>query len=85
MVKLSVPTVHGWKAIPDRHCPAIERATLGEWTCEVIRPDLAWRRVPDPSWPHPEGRPLMDFAAKDEVDTPNEGGAPAEAKEAAHG
>lgn len=65
MVKLSVPTVHGWKAVPDRHCPTIERETKGVWTCEVIRPDLVWRRVPDSEWPHPDGRPLMDFTAKE--------------------
>lgn len=27
--------------------------------------DLAgrWYRVPDPDWPHPKGRPLLDVAA----------------------
>ena len=88
MVKLSVPTVHGWKNIPDRHCPAIERETLGKWTCEAMRPDLTWRRIPDPTWPHPQGRPLMDFAAKDEAADAQESGDAAQAqdaKEAAHG
>lgn len=71
MTKLAVPTVHGWKTIPDRHCPAIERATSGEFPCEKLRPDLTWTRIPDADWPHPEGRPLLDFAASQESDTLN--------------
>jgi hypothetical protein len=49
---------------PDR-CPAIERATDGRVTVEELRPDLAgrWYRIPDPAWPHPKGRPLLDVAA----------------------
>lgn len=47
---------------PDR-CPAIERATDGRVTCEELRPDVRWQRVPDPTWPHPGGRPCIDVAA----------------------
>ena len=25
--------------------------------------DARWHRVPDPAWPHPQGRPLIDVAA----------------------
>ena len=47
---------------PDR-CPAIERATEGRVTCEELRPDVAWQRIPDPIWPHAGGRPCIDVAA----------------------
>lgn len=47
---------------PDR-CPAIERATDGRVTCEELRGDITWQRVPDPAWPHPQGRPCIDVAA----------------------
>lgn len=63
MTGLSVPTVHGWKAIPFTHCPSIEHATNGIHSCENLRPDLHWVRVPDSAWPHKEGRPLLDLAA----------------------
>lgn len=47
-------------APPDR-CPAIERAEEGRVTCEQLRPDVVWRRLPDPNWPwHPAGRPVRD-------------------------
>lgn len=40
---------------------AIEEATDGLVTCEVLRPDLVWHRVKDKSWPwHPAGRPVLD-------------------------
>lgn len=47
---------------PDR-CPAIERATAGRVTVQDLRPDVAWVRVADPDWPHPDGRPAIDVAA----------------------
>lgn len=55
----------GVRAVPPDRCPAIERATDGRVTVEELRPDLAgrWYRVPDPDWPHPKGRPLLDVAA----------------------
>jgi DNA-binding transcriptional regulator YdaS (Cro superfamily) len=49
--------------VPADRCPAIERATDGQVTCEALRPDVRWQRIPDPAWPHPEGRPCIDVAA----------------------
>ena len=49
--------------VPPDRCPAIERATDGSVTCEELRPDVRWQRVPDPAWPHPDGRPCIDVAA----------------------
>jgi DNA-binding transcriptional regulator YdaS (Cro superfamily) len=46
---------------PTEWCPAIERITAV--TCEVLRPDVAWVRVPDLSWPHASGRPCLDLAS----------------------
>jgi len=63
MTGLSVPTVHGWKAIPVHHCPTIERATACVRTCEDMQPGAPWLRVPDKRWPHPKGRPVLDVAA----------------------
>ena len=45
-----------------RSCAAIERATAGLVTCEELRPDLAWTRLPDSSWPGAKGRPAHDVA-----------------------
>lgn len=61
MTGLSVPTVHGWKNIPSHHCPTIEMETLGRFSCESLRPDLVWWRVPDVDWPYFGGRPLLDL------------------------
>lgn len=64
MLGIKAPSVIGWngRPPPDR-CPAIERATEGRVTCEELRPDVCWQRVPDPDWPHPGGRPCIDVAA----------------------
>ena len=55
------------RQIPQEQCPAIERATAmrGEVvTCEELRPDVSWVRVPGAEWPwNPKGRPLIDVAA----------------------
>ncbi|RRD43520.1 hypothetical protein EII18_02955 [Comamonadaceae bacterium OH3737_COT-264] len=59
---LSTPTVHGWKRVPERHCPELEKLSEGRLTVEQMRPDVAWVRTPDPHWPHPSGRPLADYA-----------------------
>lgn len=54
----------GERPAPSDRCPAIERAEEGRTTCEQLRPDIKWVRVPDPMWPwHPAGRPLRDDAA----------------------
>ena len=38
-------TVHNWMVrgrVPAEHCPAIERETAGQVTCEQLRPDVDW-------------------------------------------
>lgn len=46
---------------PMERCPDLERALEGRVTCEGLRPDVTWHRVPDVDWPwHPQGRPLID-------------------------
>lgn len=50
------------RPVPEHRCPAIERALEGRVTCEDLRPDVAWSRMPDPDWPHPQGRPVIDVA-----------------------
>jgi DNA-binding transcriptional regulator YdaS (Cro superfamily) len=64
MVGCRVPSVIEWRkrGIPQERCPAIERATKGTATVEALRPDVAWSRIPDPDWPHPAGRPVIDVA-----------------------
>lgn len=57
--------VSGFRPIPIKYCHAIERQTNGAVTCEDLRPEEPWRRIPDASWPHPGGRPVLDFAAKE--------------------
>lgn len=53
----------GERPVPTERCPAIERATAAQVTCEELRPDVVWVRVPDAGWPHPGGRPCIDVAA----------------------
>lgn len=53
----------GVRTMPAGRCPQIELATEGRVTCEELRPDVHWIRVPDPDWPHPQGRPAIDVAA----------------------
>ena len=52
----------GRRQAPQQRCPSIERASDAEVTCEQLRPDVRWVRVPDAGWPHPGGRPLIDVA-----------------------
>jgi DNA-binding transcriptional regulator YdaS (Cro superfamily) len=47
---------------PLERCPAIEQALKGVVTCEQLRPDVHWARIPDGAWPHPAGRPVIDVA-----------------------
>lgn len=64
MLGIKSPSVIGWKGrVPQDRCPDLERAMAGKVTVEQLRPDVRWHRVPDPSWPHPGGRPLIDAAA----------------------
>lgn len=76
MVGCKPPSVMEWRTrgIPPDRCPAIERAKGGSVTCEELRPDVRWQRVPDPDWPHPDGRPCIDVAAPTEP-TPERQGA----------
>ena len=46
---------------PIEHCPEIERRTGGAVTCEELLPGATWVRIPDAAWPHPLGRPVLDF------------------------
>lgn len=52
----------GQRPAPPERCPDIERATAGRVTVEELRPDIRWQRIPDPTWPHPAGRPCIDVA-----------------------
>lgn len=64
MTGVSAPTAHAYRqrGIPPERCPFIERGTGGRVTVEGIRPDVHWSRIPDPTWPHPAGRPVIDVA-----------------------
>ncbi len=46
---------------------AIERETGGKVPVEEWGAAVRWTRLPDPSWPHPQGRPLIDPAAEAET------------------
>jgi hypothetical protein len=64
MCGIKAPSVIGWKGrIPKERCPDIERALNGRVTVSEMRSDVRWVRVPDPTWPHPDGRPCIDVAA----------------------
>lgn len=64
MTHVSAPTAHSYRkrGIPAERCPAIERATQGAVAVETLRSDVQWSRIPDPAWPHPAGRPVIDVA-----------------------
>jgi DNA-binding transcriptional regulator YdaS (Cro superfamily) len=52
---------NGTRPVPHEMCTAIECVTGGQVTCEELRPDARWGRVPDPKWPwHPKGRPVVE-------------------------
>lgn len=57
--------VSGDKGVPQNRAPDIERFTAGAVAVEELLPDLTWLRIPDASWPHPSGRPLLDVASTD--------------------
>ncbi len=66
MVGVKPPSVIEWRTrgIPAERCPALEKGSDGRFTCEVMRPDVRWHRVPHEGWPwHPAGRPLIDVSA----------------------
>lgn len=56
--------VAGKRKTPPDRCPSIEQATNGKVTCDELRPDVRWHRIPDPTWPHPDGRPAIDVAGQ---------------------
>ena len=64
MLGCKPPSVVGWRktGVPAARCPAIELAVAANVTAEEMRPDVHWVRVPDESWPHPDGRPCIDVA-----------------------
>lgn len=68
ITKCKSPSVIEWRRrsiIPATRCPALEEASKGVYTCEVLSNAVRWHRVPDPDWPwHPEGRPLIDVTRK---------------------
>lgn len=75
MLGIKAPSVIGWGGrIPPDRCLGIERATDGKNVVEQLRPDVRWIRVPDPTWPHPAGRPCIDVAAP-ELATPTKAAA----------
>ena len=65
--KPSVQRVSNWRerGVPSDECPGVERAVSAAVTCEDLRPDICWSRIPDPNWPHPKGRPVIDHARPD--------------------
>ncbi|MBA3622898.1 MAG: helix-turn-helix domain-containing protein [Methylibium sp.] len=65
-IDVKQPTVSEWlrgdRPIPLDRCHAIERATKGVVTCEELRPDVTWHRIPDKKWSwHKKGRPAHDL------------------------
>lgn len=66
---LNADQVRQWRYAQDGrrpshdNCAAIERATSGAVTCEELRPDLQWARIPDAAWQwHKRGRPVLDVS-----------------------
>ena len=51
----------GIAPIPETRCAQIEWLLGAEVTCEELRSRNKWVRVADAKWPHPKGRPLVDF------------------------
>ena len=53
---------HNWvmrKRIPVVHVPAVERVCGVR--VEELAPEYTWLRLPDPTWPNKQGRPLLDL------------------------
>jgi hypothetical protein len=69
MCGVKPPSVTGWKGrIPPERRPAVEKERYPAYTVELLSEALgdtetAWRRVPDPAWPNPAGRPCLDVVA----------------------
>lgn len=58
--------VYGFREPSGEMSAAIEQASVGAVTVEELRPDIRWHRIPDPNWPHPAGRPLVDVTTHQE-------------------
>lgn len=56
----------GVRTISPERAVAIEHATKGAVECEALVHG-GWVRIPDPDWPHPQGRPLRDYAIPKET------------------
>jgi Putative antitoxin of bacterial toxin-antitoxin system, YdaS/YdaT len=81
ILNIKPPSVSGWRGRPPpERCPELERAVSGRVTCEQMRPDVRWSRVPDADWPHPAGRPVIDPAGGPAMES---GGAPLRAQQPA--
>lgn len=69
MCDVKPPSVTGWKGrIPPERRPAVEKERYPAYTVELLSEALGdkatvWRRVPDPAWPNPAGRPCLDVVA----------------------
>lgn len=66
LVQESPSTVNQWvkkrRPIPREKGPDIELALGGRVTVEALLPEEKWTRIADATWPHPDGRPVLDFA-----------------------
>jgi DNA-binding transcriptional regulator YdaS (Cro superfamily) len=79
LLDITRPAVYQWcdgrRPVPAERCPEIERLTQARGkrvSCEALRPDVRWVRIPDAAWP--DGKPLLDLTLA---------GAPAPAEPAA--
>lgn len=65
---VSTPTINQWvsgdRPIPESRGPSIEKSVFGKVICDDLCPDVSWVRIPDPDWPHPNGRPLVDHSQR---------------------
>jgi DNA-binding transcriptional regulator YdaS (Cro superfamily) len=53
----------GTRPVPMAKCATVERETKGRVTADRLWPSYAWVRTTDPTWPHPLGKPMLDFSA----------------------
>jgi DNA-binding transcriptional regulator YdaS (Cro superfamily) len=55
------------EAVTAKHAQEAGLDPATKVTCEELRPDINWTRIPDPEWPwHPGGRPVQEVV-KDAV------------------
>jgi hypothetical protein len=52
-----------WGHVSGKRAPAVEKLT--GLPVERIAPQCKWVRVPDPEWPNPAGRPILDPASEE--------------------